>query len=174
MHFLEIDYTRFDYWAIVTCRGVVTVEAAASERCREWLLSNQYEVTTFDFRSGISPVVASLGEMLRWEEQFGYSLSPESRHLDALRDGYFDYPVADEGGAVTIFEGFEQAWKEDEGWARGLLCIGSEYSLIQLSVGKRYFVIVEVGDRESSLIGKEFDENVIRYPYSPHPKQPWR
>jgi hypothetical protein len=174
MRFPEIDYRRFDYWAIVTGRGMVTIEASASDSCRKWLLANQYEVTSFDFRSGISDVVAGLGEFLRWEYQFGYRLSPESRNLNALRDGYFGYPVPNEGGAVTIFKGFEQAWIEDEEWIKGLLSIGSEFSLIQLSVGRRYFVVVEVSDRESAVIGRTFDEHQIPYPYSPHPYQPWQ
>jgi hypothetical protein len=167
MHFPEEDYTRFDYWAIVSGRGVIAVELALFEQCHGWLLANQYEVVTFDFCSGISPVVEGLGKFLRWEQQFGYKLSPESRNLNSLRDGYLDYVVSDERGAVTIFKEIERAWTEDEGWTRGLLSMASELSLTQLSLGKRYFTMIGVNDRNSPIIGKVFDECTIHVLYSP-------
>ncbi len=77
--FEEADWTRFDFWAIVECRGLVTVGVSDRPRCRMWLANNNYVVHTLNFRDGISAAVENLGDLLEWQAQFGYRLSPDSR-----------------------------------------------------------------------------------------------
>ena len=86
--FAELDWTRFDVWAAVAMEGVAVVQPAHREACLTWLRQHDYGVTSIDFALGVSPAVVALGELFRWEEQFGYSLKPESRNLNALRDGF--------------------------------------------------------------------------------------
>ena len=129
--FDEADWTRFDFWAIVACRGLVTVAIADRLRCRAWLASHNFNVYTLNFGDGISTAVANLGEVLKWQDQFGYRLSPESRNLDALRDRFLEGPLANDGPKVLEMEGIEQAWKEDSQWLRGFLSIAQEESLIE-------------------------------------------
>ena len=35
--FSEPDWTRFDFWAVVACRGVAIVDAAHIQSYRTWL-----------------------------------------------------------------------------------------------------------------------------------------
>ena len=86
--FDELDWTRFDVWAAVALEGVVVVENSHRDACRRWLLQNDYTLSSIDFARGIGPAIVSLDELFRWEEQFGYRLTPEKRNLDALRDGF--------------------------------------------------------------------------------------
>ena len=82
--FAELDWTRFDVWAVVAMEGVAVVESAHREACLDWLRQHDYAVTTIDFAQGVGPAVVALGEKFRWEEQFGYRLTPDNPNLDAL------------------------------------------------------------------------------------------
>jgi hypothetical protein len=77
--FAALDWTRFDVWAAVAMEGVAVVNSAHREACLTWLREHDYFVTSIDFALGVSPVVITLGGKFRWEEQFGYRLTPGSR-----------------------------------------------------------------------------------------------
>jgi len=104
--FTSLDFTRFDVWAIVADGGVTIVDVAHRQSCYEWLKREEYAVLSIDFADGISPAVAAMGKLFDWENQFGYSLSPESRNLNALRDG-FEFEV--KGGQGIVFELLERS-----------------------------------------------------------------
>jgi len=159
--FAELNWQHPDVWGIVVGRGLMTIETRNEQACDTWLAAHGYERIDLNFATGISPVVAWLGEYLNWEEQFGYVLRPESRGLDGLRDG-FEFAAAN---LVIKLQSFEVAWTEDERWSSGFLSIISEYSLQQLALGRRFFAILPVADANSMLIGQTIEGLGIRFPF---------
>ena len=162
--FDQLDWTQFDVWAVVVMEGVAVVETRHRDVCRAWLRLHGYTVTSLDFAQGVSPAVAALGEQFRWEEQFGYRVSPENRNLNALRDA-FDFQLKPGGGHVLELLNAEAAHREDPDWLAGLLSIAHEYFLCQLALGARFFVTLYL-DRASPLIGVRYDELSVPLPFS--------
>lgn len=152
----ELDWGRFDVTAIVTYSGLATIDNHRHQACRDWLLRQGYEVDTFDCGPGLAIAVPELGRLLCWEQQFGYTLGPESRNLDALRDG-FDFAIPEGGGRVLEILRPDLAWKDDQRWLRGLLDIAQEHCRYQLALGCRFFVLLVVPDH-SPLIGEPLEE----------------
>ena len=161
--FAELDWRRIDVTAIVTWGGLATIDEARHSACREWLVQHHYEIDTFDCRPGLAVAVPALGRLLNWEQQFGYVLSPESRNLDALRDG-FDFEIPYGGGRVFEVIRPDLAWREDAAWLRGLLAIAQEHSRQHLALGRRFFALLMVPNG-SPLIGEIVEENRVPVPY---------
>ena len=162
--FDKLDWSRLDVCAILAGSGVAVVEPERRETCLAWLRKHDYTVTTIDFVHGIGSAVVTMGELFRWEKQFGYALTPESRNLDALRDG-FEFDLQPGRGAVLELLHAEVAQHENPIWFRGLLSIASEYSQSQLALGARFFAVL-VLPRDSKLIGLPYDEVAIPNPFS--------
>jgi hypothetical protein len=78
---------------------------------------------------------------MRWEEEFGYSLSPERRSLDAVRDG-FDFDASLGSCHVLALIRPDNMWAEDRDWLYGFLSIALEHSRFHLSLGRRFFTLV--------------------------------
>jgi hypothetical protein len=154
--FAELDWSRIDVQAIVGFGGLATIEERRHQACREWLARQGYEVDTFDCRPGLAVAVSELGGLLNWEQQFGYSLGPESRNLDALRDG-FEFDIPDGGGRVFEIVRGDLIWQEDPRWLCGLLSIVQEQSRRQLALGRRFFALLVVPER-SPLIGAVIEQ----------------
>lgn len=159
--FTQINWDDPDVWGIVVGRGVTAVERDIVTRVETWLKVNDYSVHEFDFAGGISPVVIELSHYFRWQEQFGYSLAPDSRNLAALRDGF----EINSPNLVFKLSNFEQAWSEDKAWCGGFLSIVSEHSLRQLALGKRFFAMLQVPDAESALVGETFEDLCVPFPF---------
>lgn len=102
--FDELDWTRFDVWAAVALEGIAVVETSQRDACLAWLRQHHYTVNSVDFGDGIAPAVVGMGELFRWQEQFGYALTPGSRNLDALRDVDW-YSVRNARGAGSVLGG---------------------------------------------------------------------
>lgn len=132
--FAQLDWTRFDVWAAVAMEGVAVVETAQRDACLTWLRRHDYALTSIDFAQGVGPAVIALGERLRWEDQFGYKLTPEKRNLDALRDG-FEFDLQPGQGHVLELLNAEVAHREDPKWFTGLLAIAHEHSRRKLALG---------------------------------------
>ncbi|HWE97219.1 MAG TPA: hypothetical protein VG269_24885 [Tepidisphaeraceae bacterium] len=162
--FQKLDWTRFDVWAVVAGEGVAVVELQYREACLRWLRNNDYAVTTFDFLHGIGPALISMGEMFRWEEQFGYALKAESRTLNALRDG-FEFGIKPGQGVVLELLNAEVAHREDPHWFCGLLSIAHEYSRVQLALGAKFFTVL-ILPRDSTLVNISYQELSVPYPFS--------
>jgi hypothetical protein len=143
--------------------GVAVVEAARREACLAWLRQHNYAVSSIDFAQGVSPAVVALGQIFRWEEQFGYRLTPESRNLDALRDG-FEFDLKPGQGHVLELLNADLAHREDPRWVAGLLAIAHEHSLRQLALGARFFATL-VLDRGSPLIGAPYETLSVPVPF---------
>ncbi len=157
--FADLDWRRIDVWAIVACRGLATIEERRHASCREWLLRNGYEIDSFDCHPGLAAAIPELGRLLRWEQQFGYSLGPDSRNLNALRDG-FDFDIPEGQGRVFEILRPDLAWQEDSPWLCGLLSIAEEQSRRQLALGRRFFALLVVGE-QSPLIGSVIDRVTV-------------
>jgi hypothetical protein len=163
--FDSLDWRRFDVFALLALRGVATVEQVLSHACEDGLRDRGYRLVALDFTMGIGPALAQLGAMLNWRERFGYDLSPASRNLDALRDG-FDLRVGDEGGVALMLRSFARAWREDEAWCRGLLGLVSERSLRELALGRRFLAVIVLADEAAPLVGQALEGHVIPSPWS--------
>jgi len=161
--FTELDWRRIDVWAIVACSGLITIEESRHLLCRQWLLKNHYEINSIDCSTGLNQAIPELGRLFRWEQQFGYSLEPHRRNLDALRDGFvFDIPQ--NGGRVLEIIRPDIAWQEDSRWLLGLLSIAQEYSLKELALGRRFFALLVVPE-DSPLIGQTIEINKVPSPF---------
>jgi hypothetical protein len=160
--FAELDWSRFDVWAIVAMEGVAVVELAQRQACLAWLRKHDFAVTSIDFELGVSPAVVALGEELRWEEQFGYSLAPTSRNLDALRDGFTCDLKPGQGHVLELLNA-DAAHREDPRWLSDLLAIAHEHSRWQLAFGARFFAMLAL-DSGSPLIGAPYETlSVLRF-----------
>ena len=158
--FADLDWRRLDVTAIVTDGGLATINERRHPACRDWLIRHGYEIDTFDCRPGLSVAVPELGRLLCWEQQFGYALGPDSRNLNALRDG-FEFAIPD--GSGRVFEAIRPdiAWQEDRPWLCGLLAIAQEQSRQQLALGRRFFALLVVPEG-SPFIGAVVEE--VRVP----------
>jgi hypothetical protein len=166
--FVDLEWGRIDVGAIVTEGGLATIDERRHPACRAWLLRQGYEIDTVDCRPGLAVAVPALGRLLGWEEQFGYALRPESRNLDALRDG-FEFAIPEGGGRVFEILRADLAWQEDPRWLCGLLSIAQEHSRQQLALGRRFFALLVVPEG-SPFIGAVIEEIRVPAPYwDPHP-----
>jgi hypothetical protein len=156
--FTELDWRRIDVGAIVTFGGVACIDERRRGKCLEWLRRNGYEIESLDCSRGLAYAVPELGRMLRWQEQFGYVLRPDSRNLDTLRDG-FEFDIPEGGGKVFELVRADLAWQEDAGWFLGLLAIAQEATRRELALGKRFFTLLVLPEK-SSLIGQAIEAAV--------------
>jgi hypothetical protein len=157
--FTDLDWRRIDVTAIVTFSGLATIDERRHAACREWLLSKGYAISTFDCRPGLSVAVPELGRLLYWEQQFGYALGPDSRNLNALRDG-FEFAIPEGGGRVFEVIRPDLAWREDRQWLCGLLAIAQEQCRQELALGRRFFTLLVVPE-SSPLIGAVVEEITV-------------
>lgn len=153
--FSELDWRRFDVWAIVQCEGVIAIDNDPRRQAVEWLKGQNYGISTVDFSQGIGEAVIQLGKLLNWEGNFGYALGSGSRNLDALNDG-FDFDLKPGQGHVLELKRAHLGYEEDPRWTLGLLSIAREYSRQQLALGARFPTLVSVNSN-SSIIGATID-----------------
>ena len=161
--FVELDWSRIDVQGIVSFGGLATIDEPRHQACRDWLARHEYQIDTFDCRPGLSVAVPELGRLLSWEEQFGYALGPDSRNLDALRDG-FEFDIPDAGGRVFEIVGGDLVWQEDSRWLCGLLEIAQEQSRRQLALGRRFFALLVVPER-SPLVATSIGRIEVPVPF---------
>jgi hypothetical protein len=161
--FTDLDWSRIDVTAIVAEGGLATIDERRHLPCREWLRRHGYTIDTFDCRPGLTVAVSELGRLLCWEQQFGYVLEPESRSLDALRDGFaFEIPAG--GGRVFEIMRPDIAWQEDSRWLCGLLSIVQEQCRQHLALGQRFFALLVVPEG-SPFIGTAIEESKVPAAY---------
>lgn len=157
--FAELDWSRIDVWAIVASGGVATIDERRRDRCLAWLRRQGYGIESIDCAGGLDVAIPELGRLLRWEDEFGYSLRAQNRNLNALRDG-FDFDVPAGGGKVFELVRADVAWKEDPHWLLGLLSIAQEASRRELALGRRFFCLLVVPEH-SALIGQTIDVTTV-------------
>jgi hypothetical protein len=168
--FDKLDWRRIDVWAIAGCAGLASIFEQARPFYREWLERNGYAIDSLDCRPGLRKAIPELGRVLKWEEQFGYSLGADSRNLDALRDG-FEFEIPAGGGRVFEILGADIAWHEDSRWMLGMLSIAQEQSRWQLALGRRFFTLLVLPEG-SPLIGVEIEKTAVPFPFSSASRAP--
>jgi hypothetical protein len=167
--FDELDFTAFDFDAIVVQGGITVVDAEHRESCLASLRRQSYAIESIDFRQGIGPAYLTMNDLFRWEENFGYQLRwHEGSSLDALRDG-FEFDLQPGEGKVLELRGADDAYREDSYFFLCLLAIAHEYSLNQLALGARFFTVLFL-DRGSPLIWAEYEKQIVPDFYVIHPK----
>jgi hypothetical protein len=149
----QIDWSRIDVQAIVGHHGLAVVDVARRAACSEWLLRRGYQFEQLDCTNDIGVVLERLGQLFRWDEQFGYRLGDGSRNLDALRDG-FEFDVPTTGGLVIELYQPDVIWREDSRWLLGLLAIALEHCRYHLACGRRFFTLLSLPDN-SPLIDQK-------------------
>ena len=161
--FTEVDWKRIDVKAIVGSSGLAAIDERRHQACRDWLTREGYAFDTFDCGAGLSVAIPELGRLLRWEEQFGYSLDSDHCNLDALQDGFlFDIPEG--GGRVFEIVRADLGWQEDARWLLGLLSIAQGESRRQLALGRRFFALLVVPE-DSPLTGAVIEETRVPGPF---------
>jgi hypothetical protein len=159
--FTELDWSRFDVWAVVQCEGIVAIYDDSQREAVKWLAAQNYDVSTIDFSRGVSEAVSQLGNLLDWEGKFG-PFNPSSRNLDALNDG-FDFDLNPGQGHVLELKQAHLAYDEDPRWTLGLLSITRHYSRCQLALGVRFITLVGVNSN-SNIIGATVDSIYLNHP----------
>jgi hypothetical protein len=162
--FTEIDFRRFDVWAILTDGGVTVIDPAQRDASREWLASRGYAITTVDFGGGVAAGAAALGQLFHWEEQFGYRYGGDRLSLDALRDG-FGFGLDPDRGNVLECVGVDAAYRDDPAWTLGLLAIAHEHCVNQLAIGRRFFIVL-VLDSEAPIVGQPYETKRVPRSYN--------
>ena len=161
--FTELDWTRIDVVAIMAFRGIATIDEQRRSKCLDWLRRNGYGVESLDCSRGLVHALSELGRMLGWQQQFGYTLEPDIRNLDALRDGFeFDVPV--DGGKVLELVRADLAWQEDARWLLGLLAIAEEATRRELALGRRFFTLLVLPEK-SPLVGQAIETATVPVPF---------
>ena len=155
----EFDYRRIDVWAIVAYGGLATVAQHRRGNYLAWLRRHGYEVTSLDCTLGIIETVKSIERLLRWKEQFGYTLESRRLNLDALRDG-FEFDVPEQGGVVLELVRPDIAWQDDPRWVIGLLSIAQEHCRFHLAFGRRFFTLLVLNE-QSPLVGQVVEQSLV-------------
>lgn len=127
--FVALDYRRLDVPAIVSFGGIATVVPEHHAAARTWLAREGYAIDTLDFSGGLAAAIPALGDLFRWEEQFGYVLTAGRRSLDALRDGFdFEIPGAAAVSSVirALFGSADRARGNPAKVAQAILRIADE------------------------------------------------
>ncbi|MDR3612896.1 MAG: hypothetical protein P4L53_04965 [Candidatus Obscuribacterales bacterium] len=166
MPFEDLDWRRIDVMAIAGNWGLATIDEPQRKSCREWLRRQGYVIDSLNCTNGVSAAVTDLGKLLHWEEQFGYTLSPESRNLNALRDGFLEYLV-EPPGSDRVFEMIrpDLLFQEEPEWLTGFLSIAQERCVGELALGHRFFTLLVVPDEKCTLIGQRIpDLRAVPYP----------
>ena len=167
--FDELDFTAFDFDAIVVNGGITVVDTEHRESCLASLRRQGYVIETIAFREGISPAYLAMNHLFRWEENFGYELRwHDGSSLDALRDG-FEFEIQPGEGKVLELRGADEAYREDSYFLLCFLAIAHEHSLEQLALGARFFMVLFL-DRGSPLIGQPFESVGVPDAYVIHPR----
>lgn len=97
----DIDYTRIDVSALLQSRGIAVIEELRQAPCKRWLARHDYDLAFVDFAPPFKVILAQLGAMFDWVDQFGYSFEEGEGNLDALADG-FSFPISAQRGHVLI------------------------------------------------------------------------
>lgn len=141
----EID--RLDYGAFIEGSGVVGVEPGADSTAAEaWLAVHGAVVHRLTYRGDLRAFSEALCDLLRWEEQFGYSPRGRVVSLDALNDG-FDFDVPDDGLVALVISGGDAVAATDLRWFMVLLEIAARHSRYHMAGGRRFITVVVASPR---------------------------
>jgi hypothetical protein len=158
----DIDWACPDVSAILLHGGLLSVALAEVEVLTAWLTERTYVLHTCDCGRGFHETQRQLGELFRWEEQFGYRLESGKGNLDALHDG-FGFP-ATPGGRTALLVPRIDALADHRAWVLGFLAIAAEHSTYQLALGCRFLTILPLEER-SDLVGAQVSAPTVLPPW---------
>jgi hypothetical protein len=168
--FNELDFTRFDFDAVVVRRGVTVVDTEHRESCLASLRRQGYSIESIDFRAGIGPAYVTMNDLFQWEANFGYQLRwQKGSSLDALRDG-FEFDLRPGEGLALELRGADVAYCENQRFLLCLLAMAQEHSLQQLALGARFFTVMFLAP-DSRLIGVRYEPSIVPHPYVIRPRR---
>src|SRR6186713_2938618 len=119
-----IDYSRLDVSAMLEMRGIAVIEDLRRTLCERWLARHDYDISSVDFGRPFNEVLAQLGTMFEWVEQFGYSFEEGEGNLDVLADG-FSFSFSEQRRRVLIITNPDVLATSDPSWFDGFLDIAS-------------------------------------------------
>jgi hypothetical protein len=159
----DIDYSRLDVTAMLQMRGIAVVDDLRQAPCQRWLAQHGYDLSSVDFGRPFAEILAQLGSLFNWMEQFGYSFDNGEGNLNALADG-FSFPFSQQRGRVLVVNSPNALATSHPGWFDAFLEIASDHSLLHLACGSRFFVLLVV-PRESNLVGRVYCQSKIPIAY---------
>ena len=117
----DADFDRPD-WPLVEW-GAVTLfwNPAVLVEVEGQLKTIGYKIDRVSCREGVEAFRDQMSDALNWKGQFGYW--PWTGNLDALEDGFRDYPGGPEGRAALVLDGFHMQAQADENYAHAILDI---------------------------------------------------
>jgi hypothetical protein len=160
----DLDWRRIDVTGIVTHAGIATVRNAELGDCLRWLSTEEYQVARLNCAKGFRDLRRQIGDLFSWQAQFGYHLDDGTEsppNLNALRDG-FGFSESPGSRRILAVERLESVWDFDASWSAGLLAIASEYSRVQLALGRRFLTLVALPE-VSPLVGIAFESLQIPF-----------
>lgn len=159
----EIDWRCPDVKALLGgCAGILPILPTDVDALTTWLGARNYVIHTVDFGLGFVETQRQLGELFRWEEEFGYRLESGTANLDALRDG-FEFQTTS-GNRIALLVLRPDALLDQRRWLLGFLSIAAEHSIYHLALGSRFLTILSLS-KNSALVGAEFDVRGVTPPW---------
>ncbi len=140
----EADFERPDWplleWGAVNLFWKPAVLLAVQEQ----LQGIGYKIDRVTCRDGESAFREQISDALNWSGQFGYR--PWTGNLNALTDGFRDYPFGPEGRGALILDGFHVLAQSDNEYAHAILDIIELASRDHLLYGKTLIGFVKTDD----------------------------
>jgi len=117
----DADFQRAD-WPLLQ-NGAVNLfwRSQVLAEARKSLDRLGYEISVVNCRHSRPKFYEQFSYILRWEEQFGYH--PWTGGLDALKDGFRDYPFSSRHRSALILDSFHFIANEDSKYAHAVLDI---------------------------------------------------
>lgn len=103
-----------------------------------------YGIAEVTCRAGLPCFYEQVSTTLNWQEQFGYS--PWNGNLNALNDGFRDYPFGPSRRSALVFDGFHLLVEEDKAFAHALLDIVESSARDYLLRGQILVTLVQTDD----------------------------
>lgn len=161
--FGQIEWSRFDFRAIVHSSGVTSIDGHGRDKCIEWLGSHGYVVSSLDCSAGFRPFLRDYSDLMQWETKFGYSLTPADCNLDAVRDG-FDFDASKGSGHVLELVRPDIIWRKNRKWVSTFLEIASSHSRLHLALGQRFFTVL-VFPETRYMTGQTYESLLVPPPF---------
>lgn len=140
----DADFERADWPLLQNAAVSLFWRPAILAEALDNLSKLGYEIGEVSCRSGRSIFYEQFSQVLHWKEQFGYY--PWRGSLDALNDGFRDYPFGSSGRSALVLHGFHLLANEDSKFAHTVLDIIECSARDHLLTGKILICLVQTDD----------------------------
>jgi hypothetical protein len=140
----DADFQRAD-WPLVQ-NGAVNLfwKPAVLADAVDDLRKLRYRIAEVSCCSGRPVFYGQVSEALHWKERFGYH--PWSGNLDALNDGFREYPFGPTGRSALVLNSFHSLAKDGKDFAHQVLDIIESAARDHLLTGKILICLVQTND----------------------------